>query len=58
MSESRTVEFVMERETKNTIKYEEQPGEGAPIIGSLYVQKWWAKGARKLRVVVEKTDPA
>lgn len=56
MGEGRTVEFVMERETKNTIKYEEQPGEGGPIIGSLYVQKWWAKGARRLRVTVEKAE--
>lgn len=56
MSENQIVNFVMERETKNTIKYEEQPGDGPPIIGSLYVQKWWAKGAKSLRVMLEKAE--
>lgn len=55
MGTSRTVEFEMEKETKNTVKYAEQAGEEAPIIGTLYVQKWWAKGARRLRVTVEAT---
>lgn len=31
-----------ERETKNTVRYEEVPSEDGmpPVIGTLYVQKW------------------
>jgi len=39
MNETRT--FKIEKETKNTIRYQEQNGNGTPpIIGTLYVQKW------------------
>ena len=35
------VEFRREKETKNTVKYEEQPKPGKPpVIGTLYIQKW------------------
>lgn len=37
--------FTLEKETKNTVRYKEDPPEhSAPIIGSLYVQKWYFKG--------------
>jgi hypothetical protein len=34
--------FTLERETKNTYRYQEEPsGSGKPpIIGTLYIQKW------------------
>ena len=32
--------FIFERETKNTIRYTEDPAEDPPVIGVLYVQKW------------------
>lgn len=45
--------FDLEKETKNTNKYNERARDGqAPIIGSLYVQKW-AKPAKTLKVTVE-----
>ena len=31
-------DFVQDRETKNTVKFDEQSAE-APIIGALYIQK-------------------
>lgn len=48
------VQFEKEKDTKNTIKFAEiqTPGE-APIIGSLYVQKWFVGDATKLKVTVE-----
>ena len=51
---SKTVEFQKEKDTKNTVKFAEvqTPGE-APIIGTLYVQKWFVQGATKLKVTVE-----
>jgi len=39
--QSRTIRFVTEKETKNTVRYQEQPEDGQPaVIGTLYVQRW------------------
>ena len=35
-----TATFKMEKETKNTIRYQEETENAPPRIGSLYVQKW------------------
>jgi hypothetical protein len=38
--EAKTVKFTQEKETRNTVRFAEQPEEGQPtIIGSLYVSK-------------------
>jgi len=38
----RRAKFEAEKETKNTVRYAEKPPAGeAPIIGTLYIQKWW-----------------
>lgn len=34
------VTFDKDRETKNTVRFEERAGEDPPIIGTLYLQKW------------------
>jgi hypothetical protein len=38
--EPQTLIFTVERETKNTIRYQEQTSGKPPAIGTLYVQKW------------------
>ena len=51
-----TAEFVFEKETKNTVKYTEEPQTGQPPrIGSLYVQKWAMGGdpPRRIKLTVE-----
>jgi len=50
--------FEVERETKNTIRFAEVEGNGAPIIGTLYVQKWAVKNlkdgeVKRITVTVE-----
>ena len=46
-----------EKEPKNTIRYQEQPEEGQPpIIGTLYVAKFWARGADRLTVTLTKGE--
>jgi hypothetical protein len=35
-----TLTFTLERETKNTIRYQEDADGKPPAIGTLYVQKW------------------
>ena len=34
------ISFSLERETKNTIRYQEQTNGTPPAIGTLYLQKW------------------
>jgi hypothetical protein len=51
---TKTVQFQKEKDTKNTVKFEEVQVQGeAPIIGSLYVQKWFIGDATHLKVTVE-----
>ena len=53
--EAKVLEFAMERETKNTVRYEEKTSGQPPAVGTLYVQKW-ALGSPpplQLRVTVE-----
>lgn len=54
---TKTVDFEYEKETKNSVRYKEMPEEGqAPIVGSLYVQKWFAGSSKKLTVTIEKKE--
>ena len=47
------MQFQLEKATKNTFKYEEQPESGQPPrIGSLYVQKWALGGDPPKRITV------
>ena len=32
--------FVTERETKNTVRFQEETSGKPPVIGTLYVQRW------------------
>ncbi|SFG80059.1 hypothetical protein [Neptunomonas qingdaonensis] len=51
------VTFEYEKETKNSVRYQEVPEEGkAPIMGSLYVQKWFAGNTKSLEITIEKKD--
>lgn len=53
----KVVTFEYEKETKNSVRYKEMPEEGAaPIIGSLYVQKWFAGNSKSLEITIEKKD--
>ena len=52
-----SVKFEYEKETKNSVRYKEVPEEGkAPIVGSLYVQKWFAGSTKTLEVTIDKKD--
>ena len=51
------VKFEIEKETKNSVRYKETPAEGtAPIVGSLYVQKWFAGSTKHLEITIDKKD--
>jgi len=51
------VKFEIEKETKNSVCYKEVPEDGQPpIIGSLYVQKWYVGNTKNLEVTISKKD--
>jgi len=52
-----TIQFEYEKETKNSVRYKEVPEEGkAPMVGTLYVQKWYAGDCKSLEITIAKND--
>lgn len=55
MADTRTLTFVREKETKNTVRFQEEPAAGQPpVVGTLYVSKWYTGDAQRLKVTIEK----
>ena len=49
----RLVKFVYEKETKSSVRYQEAPGPGnPPVIGTLYVQKWFVGDAKAIELQI------
>ena len=49
------VKFQKEKETKNTVRYQEVVEDGKPpVIGTLYLQKWFAGDSGELTITIEK----
>jgi hypothetical protein len=56
MSE-KLIQFQVEKETKNTVKFKEVPEPGQPpVIDTLYVQKWALPANCKAVTVVLKAE--
>ncbi|MCJ8295892.1 MAG: hypothetical protein MJK15_15925 [Colwellia sp.] len=56
MSETK-IKFELEKENKNSVRYKEIPKDGMPpILGSIYVQKWFSGNSKYLEVTVNKID--
>ena len=56
---SKSVKFVVEKEVKNSVRFKEVTAAGeAPVLGSLYVQKWFIKDCTELTVTLAtRLDP-
>lgn len=53
----KTITLEYEKETKNSVRYKEVPEPGqAPIVGTVYVQKWYAGDSKILELSIEKKD--
>lgn len=51
------VKLEFEKETKNSVRYKEISEEGkAPIVGTIYLQKWFAGDSKHIELTVEKKD--
>jgi hypothetical protein len=49
------VRFKIEKEVKHSVRFKEVVEEGrAPVIGSLYVQKWYAGDVKELTITINK----
>jgi hypothetical protein len=48
------IKFDREKETKNTVRFVEVMEAGKPpVIGTLYVQKWFAGDKKNIEVVIK-----
>jgi len=44
-----------EKETKNSVRFKEDPEEGkAPIVETLYMQKWFTDSSKVLELTINK----
>jgi hypothetical protein len=50
----KTVFFEKDRDTKNTVVFVEKPEPGTPpVIGTIYLQKWFIADSERVTVTVE-----
>jgi hypothetical protein len=48
------IRFAREKETKNTVRFQEVEEKGKPpVVGTLYVQKWAAGDRNELTIEIE-----
>lgn len=38
--ETQTLTFTLDKETKNTVRYQEDASGKPPVVSTLYIQKW------------------
>lgn len=56
MSEKK-VKFEFEKKNKNSVRYKEVPEDGMPpVIGSIYVQNWFAGNSKNIEITISKSD--
>ena len=49
-----TLEFKKLRDTKNTVRFEEETEPGKPpVIGTIYIQKWFIGDAENVTLTLE-----
>jgi hypothetical protein len=50
----KVINFKRLKETKNTVRFEEEPEDGQPpVMGTLYIQKWFVKDRDQVRVSID-----
>lgn len=51
------VKFEFEKQNKNSVRYKEVPEDGMPpVIGSIYIQKWFAGDSKNIEITINKID--
>ena len=56
--EVQTINFTIERETKNTVRYQEEAEGKPPAIGTIYIQKWFLgqNPPRRIAVTIQEGE--
>jgi hypothetical protein len=50
----KTIKFEVEKVNKNSVRYKELPEDGMPpVLGSIYVQKWFAGNNQNIEVTIK-----
>ena len=50
----KVIKFEFEKNNKNSTRYKEIPEDGMPpVLGSIYVQKWFAGNSKKIEVTIK-----
>ena len=53
----KTVKFELEKQNKNSVRFKEIPEDGMPpVLGSIYVQKWFAGDSKSIEITINKKD--
>ena len=51
------IKFEFEKHNKNSVRYKEIPEDGMPpIVGSIYIQNWFAGDSKNIEITVNKKD--
>ena len=54
---TKKIKFELEKHNKNSVRYKEVPEDGMPpVVGSIYVQKWFAGDSKNIELTIEKKD--
>ncbi len=54
---SKVVKLSFEKETKNSVRFKEVAEDGqAPVVGTVYLQKWFAGNTKNLEITIDKKD--
>jgi hypothetical protein len=54
---TKTLKFELEKQNKNSVRFKEVPEDGMPaILGSIYIQKWFAGDTKSIEVTINKKD--
>ena len=50
----KTIRFKKEKDTKITVRFMEEPEDGQPpVVGTLYIQKWFVKERDQVEVTID-----
>lgn len=53
----KVIKFEIEKLNKNSVRYKEIPEDGMPpVLGSIYVQKWFAGESKNIEVTIKTKD--
>lgn len=50
---TKKITVVKDRETPNKVVFKEEVTDGAPVLETVYLPKWWVKGAKVVEVTLE-----